>query len=119
MTNLARARRIDRESARESLTKKAAKCRRDLATTPRPFSTVDPAVILADAEWRLRWIDCAPAGANHQIAPMQDKRGVPMGGVFYESVEAGSKALREAFDRRRGYAGAWKDAKIARAAARA
>lgn len=74
----------DREAARSALTAKVASQRGELA---------------ADAAWRLRWIDCAPAGANHLLAPLQDKRGVPMGGVYHENLGP-SQALREARARR-------------------
>jgi hypothetical protein len=79
------ARFTDRETARELLTQKIARERRLLAD-PRGFSTIDPHWIIEDAEWRLRWLDCAPDGANHICAPLQDKRGVPMGGVHNENV---------------------------------
>lgn len=65
------------------------------AALRREFSTVDPRVLIEDAEWRLRWIDCAPEGARHGAAPMQDKRGVPMGGVYDENVGP-NQALRAA-----------------------
>lgn len=84
----------DRETARAKLTAKIASQQRLLAD-PHAFATIDPNYIIADAEFRLRWIDCAPEGANHCLAPMQDKRGVPMGGVFNENVGP-CKNLREA-----------------------
>lgn len=94
-----------REDARERLTAKVADQSRLLArlTAERElppqlrttFTTLDPAYIIADAEWRLRWIDCAPEGANHQLAPGQDKDGVPMGGNYREDVGP-CQALREA-----------------------
>jgi len=83
-----------REDARELLTAKIAHERRCLAD-PHSFSTIDPNYIIADAEWRLRWIDCAPNGANHQVAPMQDKRGVPMGEARNENIGP-CEALRNA-----------------------
>lgn len=83
-----------REEARAILTTKIESERRALAD-PRSFSTTPPAYLIADAEWRLRWIDCAPEGANHQCAPLQDKRGVPMGGVYDENVGP-NEALRNA-----------------------
>lgn len=73
------ARFIDREAAREILTHKVN------AADP-VWSTIDPAFIRNDAAWRLRWIDCAPEGANHQCAPLQDKRGIPMGGNYNENI---------------------------------
>lgn len=84
----------DRESARAQLQVKIAHQRKSLAD-PQPFSTIDPNYLIADAEWRLRWIDCAPEGANHLIAPMQDKSGVPMGCNWNENVGP-CAALREA-----------------------
>jgi hypothetical protein len=94
-----------REDARELLTAKLDRERQFLAaweaekhlpaSLRRHFTTIDPRVIIKDAEWRLRWIDCAPDGANHQCAPMQDKRGVPCGTTWNENVGPGL-ALREA-----------------------
>jgi hypothetical protein len=107
---------IDRESARKTLEKKVAAYTKAI-DDPNHFSTVDPRFILDDAVFRLRWIDCAPEGANHQTAPLADKTGTPMGGVFDENVGPG-RAMREAWDRKRGYTGAWKDAKIAQHEAR-
>ena len=72
-----------REEAREILTAKIASCRRQM-DDPRAFSTTPPQYLIRDAEWRLRWIDCAPEGANHQCAPLQDKNGVPCGGTYNE-----------------------------------
>lgn len=83
-----------REEAREVLTRKIESARRALAD-PHSFSTYPPEALIDDAEWRLRWIDCAPEGANHQCAPMQDKTGTPMGGAWGEDVGDG-KALRGA-----------------------
>lgn len=78
----------DREAARVILRQKL--------DAPRPeFSTYDPDFIRDDAAFRLRWIDCAPEGANHQTAPFQDKTGTPMGGTFYETVECPPKSVRE------------------------
>src|SRR5262245_6168042 len=78
----------DRESARLILHAKV--------TAPPPlFSTIDPAIITADAEWRLRWIDCAPEGARHGVAPMQDKQGVPCGTCFSENMGP-TRDLRDA-----------------------
>lgn len=87
-----------RERARENLTKKVAGQRRILAD-PHAFSTVDPHYLIEDAEFRLRWIDCAPEGANHQVAPLQDKDGVPMGGNYNENVGP-NEALRNARSKR-------------------
>ena len=94
----------DREEARAKLLAKLESQRRirDQIADPsiplyaKPFTTYPPELIIADAEWRLRWIDCAPEGANYILAPMQDKAGVPCGGVFSELVGPG-KALREAY----------------------
>jgi hypothetical protein len=88
------ARFTEREAAREILTRKIEGQRRILAD-PNGFATVDPNYLIEDAEFRLRWIDCAPEGANHLVAPMQDKRGVPMGGVFNENLGP-NRELREA-----------------------
>jgi hypothetical protein len=83
-----------REEARAILTTKIENQRR-AAADPRSFATTPPAYLIRDAEWRLRWIDCAPEGANHQCAPLQDKNGVPCGGNYDENVGPG-QALREA-----------------------
>jgi len=61
----------DRDAVREYLTEKIAGQRRTLAD-PHSFTTVDPNFIIADAQWRLRWLDCAPAGARYGAAPLQD-----------------------------------------------
>lgn len=86
-----------REEARAILTTKIESERRLQIEIERGtgFATTPPAYLIADAEWRLRWIDCAPEGANHQCAPLQDKRGVPMGGVYNENLGA-SQAVRDA-----------------------
>lgn len=89
---------IDRETARRSLTDKVAHYTRAMSD-PRHFSTVDPAFIRDDAAFRLRWIDCAPDGANHQTAPLADKRGTPMGYAIDENVGA-CQTLRAARARR-------------------
>jgi hypothetical protein len=83
-----------REDARRMLAAKIERARRHLAD-PRAFATIDPHYIIADAEWRLRWLACAPDGANHCVAPLQDKRGVPMGTAWDENVGP-SQALRDA-----------------------
>lgn len=83
-----------REEAREILATKIEGQRRLLAD-PRAFSTIDPNYLISDAEWRLRWIDCAPEGSNHLCAPMQGKDGVPMSGVYNENLGA-NLAVREA-----------------------
>lgn len=95
----------DRETAREKLTAKLEREQRLLAKIEEErklpascrttFTTFSPNWIIEDAEWRLRWLDCAPEGANHQLAPLQDKNGVPMGGVYNENVGPG-EALRNA-----------------------
>jgi hypothetical protein len=102
---LARAIFTEREDARAKLTEKIADQTRLrdaieaeshlLPQLRRTFTTIDPNYLIADAEWRLRWIDCAPEGANHIVAPMQDKNGVPMGGVYDENVGP-CQALRDA-----------------------
>lgn len=93
----------DRETAREKLVAKVedqTRLRDQIAdpTIPlhrKPFTTIDPQYLIDDAEWRLRWIDCAPEGANHLLAPMQDKQGVPMGTAWNENVGP-NEALRNA-----------------------
>jgi hypothetical protein len=78
----------DRETARVKLAAKLS--------APDPiFSTYPEDLIREDAAWRLRWLDCAPDGANHCLAPLQDKRGVPMGGVYNENIGP-NQALRAA-----------------------
>lgn len=97
----------DRETARERLTTKLAGQRKILADFEkyppgdhrRPFTYIDPQFLIDDAEFRLRWIDCAPEGANHITAPLQDKDGVPCGGNVREDVGPG-KALRAAYAKR-------------------
>lgn len=74
----------DRETARKTLTAKVVDYTRAVSD-PKHFSTTDPQFILDDAVWRLRWIDCAPNGANHLTAPLQDKTGTPTGSVFSEN----------------------------------
>jgi hypothetical protein len=95
----------DRETARLKLALKADSQRRLAAQIEaekhlpagcrRTFVTISPVYLAEDAEFRLRWIDCAPEGANHLLAPLQGKDGVPMSGVSYEAVGPGP-ALREA-----------------------
>lgn len=102
----AQPRHCDREYARRALTEKIAgqtrlrdaiEAERELLPSMRrTFTTIDPTYLIEDAEWRLRWIDCAPAGANHLLAPMQDKRGVPLGTHFNENVGP-CQALRDAY----------------------
>lgn len=89
---------IPREEARRVLTAKVAMYRH-FADDPKHFATMPDEFILADAEFRLRWIDCAPEGANHQTAPMMDKTGRPMGMAFDENIGPG-RALREAHARK-------------------
>lgn len=97
----------DREAVRLALLDKVeryARVRDQIAdpTIPlhrKPFITHDPGELVSDAEWRLRWIDCAPEGANFLLAPLQDKRGVPCGDAYREDVGPGI-ALREARSRR-------------------
>lgn len=86
--------RHDREEARTILTTKIDSQRRLLAD-PLGFSTIDPNYLIEDAEFRLRWIDCAPEGANHCVAPGQDKDGVPMGSNRCENLGP-CQALRDA-----------------------
>lgn len=83
----------DREQARNYLRAKIERQYRQLAD-PLGFSTIDPHWIIEDAEWRLRWLDCAPEGANFILAPLQDKHGVPMGGQDNENLGP-SKNVRE------------------------
>ena len=83
-----------REEARQYLAQKIvfeSKCLED----PRCFATTSPYYIIEDAVWRLRWIDCAPEGAYFKLAPLQDKRGIPMGDAWHENIGPG-RALREA-----------------------
>lgn len=86
--------RMTRDEARSALVSKIAREHKHLAD-PRAFSTIDPNYLIRDAEFRLRWIDCAPEGARYCVAPLQDKNGVPMGGTWSENLGA-CKALREA-----------------------
>jgi hypothetical protein len=108
-----RSRHTDREAARATLTAKAERYERAV-NDPKHFATIPPQVILEDTLWRLRWIDCAPEGANHQTAPMQDKNGTPMGMVFSENIGP-SKASRDSMANR---GRDWQAAKTAQAAAR-
>lgn len=87
-------RKTDREEARAYLLKKVADAKRAMAD-PRHFSTYPVSEILRDAEWRLRWIDCAPEGARFGLAPLQDKNGIPCGGTWNENVGP-NQAMREA-----------------------
>ena len=85
----------DREYARDYLARKVASQQAALLD-PASFSTFSPRTLIEDAEWRLRWIDCAPdSGVNFILAPLQDKRGVPCGGAWSENVGA-CKEVREA-----------------------
>ena len=77
--------RKDREAARVALLAKIDHLTRSL-TDPKSFATIDPNYLIEDAAFRLRWIDCAPAGARHCVAPLQDKNGVPMGAAWNENV---------------------------------
>lgn len=86
--------RTDRETARVKLAQKIESQRKALEDKFL-FTTIDPNYLIADAEHRLRWIDCAPEGANHLMAPMQGKDGIPMSGNMNENVGA-CKALRDA-----------------------
>lgn len=85
---------LSREQARTYLQDKIDRERRQLAD-PSGFSTIDPNWIIEDAEWRLRWLDCAPEGAWHVVAPLQDKAGVPMGLTRSENLGP-NQALRDA-----------------------
>jgi len=68
---------------------------RDLpAFMRKAFTTIDPNFIIDHCEHVLRWINCAPAGANFSMAPLQDKRGVPCGDAWSENIGP-SKAVRE------------------------
>jgi hypothetical protein len=84
----------DRETARRKLLDKIASQNAGLGDS-RYRSTIDPHFLIEDANWRLRWIDCAPEGANHQLAPLQDKQGVPCGGCWNENVGP-NQSLRNA-----------------------
>lgn len=83
-----------REEARAKLTAKIAD-QENIRDDPKRFSTYDPQAIIDDAEFRLRWIDCAPDEANHQTAILMDKDGVPLGGNYDENLGP-CKGLREA-----------------------
>jgi hypothetical protein len=77
----------DRETARVKLMAKIADTKRGIEN--KSFSTYPLDALLADAEFRLRYLDCAPEGANHLLAPLQDKRGVPMGNAWNENIGPG------------------------------
>ena len=80
--------RYSREQAREYLVAR-------LAALAPDFTNYDDGALRAFAADRLRWIDCAPEGARHCVAPLQDKHGEPMGATWHENVGP-CKALREA-----------------------
>jgi hypothetical protein len=84
----------DREACRAYLTDTAARMRAN-AEDPSHFATVDPRIIADHCERVLRTLDCAPDGARFQLAPMQDKAGVPCGTAWNENVGPG-QALRAA-----------------------
>jgi hypothetical protein len=74
----------NREQAREYLTDTAARMR--AAELRGDFCTFPRSSVYLHCEHVLRWIDCAPAGARFQLAPMQDKRGESMGMHFDENI---------------------------------
>lgn len=84
-----------RDEARSYLTLKIEH-QRLIQADARAFTTIDPQYLIDHAEWCLRWMDCAPEGARHFVAPLQDKDGRPCGANFSENVGP-SKAMREAW----------------------
>lgn len=60
----------------------------------KTFTNIDPNFIISHCEHVLRWMHCAPEGANFSMAPLQDKRGVPCGDAWSENVGP-SKAVRQ------------------------
>ena len=79
----------DRETAREYRKQEIAR--------PDPiFSTYDPEWIRGFHKEALKWIDCAPEGANHILAPLQGKDGRPCN-VWENNENIGpNRAMREA-----------------------
>lgn len=84
-----------REDAREKLIAKI-KHQNEILRDPHAFSTIDPHYLIDDALFRLRWIDCAPEGANHIVAPMQGKSGIPCDSYNDREDVGPNQALREA-----------------------
>lgn len=92
-------RRPTREEARATFARNAEHYRdieRQLNDTTipwhrKPFITIDPGFLAQYAEDCLRWIDCAPAGALHLVAPLCGLDGTPMGdrrvGLAVEACE--------------------------------
>jgi len=78
----------DREQAREYRLKEIAR--------PDPiFSTYPPEWIKDFHRQAMRWIDCAPEGANHLLAPLQGKDGRPCN-AFENGENLGpNKAVRK------------------------
>lgn len=111
----------DREQARATLLTKVESCRVHEADQLLPayarkhFCTYDPKAMREDAEFRLRWLDCAPEGARFVTAPLMDKQGTPLGMNNDENIGPG-KAMREAYARR-GFD--WQNALTHRAAVKA
>jgi hypothetical protein len=107
-SELERARFTGREDAREKLERHLASQRRLLAEIERErdlpaharkaFTTTDPNWLIGYFEHCLRWIDCAPDGANHLVAPMQGRYGVPLGAQLNYGVGPG-EAMRRATER--------------------
>lgn len=94
------ARHTDREQARDILTRKIESSHK-LIADPQGFSTYSPHELIRDAEFRLRWIDCAPEGANHLVAPLQGAYGVPMGASAGYEVGPG-EGMRAAIEELHG-----------------
>jgi len=60
------------------------------------FCTYDPNWIKQWAIWGMWWIDCAPEGANHILAPLQGKDGRPCNYPDNNENLGPNKALRAA-----------------------
>jgi hypothetical protein len=84
----------DREQAREYRMREMSRAKAIFCTYP-DYLTRQWAI------WGLWWIDCAPEGANHILAPLQGKDGRPMGVSDNNENLGPNQALREA-RRKRG-----------------
>jgi len=60
------------------------------------FSTYPPNWIKAFHIFAMWWIDCAPEGANHLLAPLQGKSGIPNDSINDNENIGPNKALRKA-----------------------
>lgn len=108
------ARFTSREQAREYLTAEVARQLRQLAD-PNDFCTYDRNWLLAYQRRLLRWLNCAPEGANHLVAPLQGRYGVPCG--ERGSYDVGpSEGMRRVLERKHGRP--WQAAMAERHAAR-